>query len=321
MFFEGSEKKIEIVTSPEWISLRTLGRSFWAQMVARARADILAILSNEHCDAYLLSESSLFVWHDRFLMLTCGTTTLVDAALYFFEQTPLEHIRCARFQRKNEYQPHLQMTSFMDDVDRLSQRVPGCAFRLGYPDGHHSFVFHLDKPYGPALDDTTSELLMYHIRGENADSLRCEHQTIKDIRRLLKLNRLFPDFALSDWLFTPCGYSLNAIRGNRYATIHITPHKNSSYVSFATNLDLANSPIVTILLKQLNPGCWDLIGFNARRPEELLAENTPYQCLATGEIQLSCGYRMSFNHFQHPNHRNVAAEKLSPEKRPAVNAW
>lgn len=322
MFFEGSEKKIEMITSPEWGSLRALGRNFWVQMVARAQADILATLSNEHCDAYLLSESSLFVWHDRFLMLTCGTTRLVDAALYFLDHVPLEHIRFASFQRKNEYQSHLQKTSFREDIDLLGQRMPGCAYRLGHLDGHHNYVFHLDKPYRPAADDLTSELLMYHIRGEHADYLRSEGQDIEGIRRLLRLDELLPGFALSDWLFEPFGYSMNAIRDDRYATIHITPQEDSSYVSFETNLDLASTPLVPILLNQLNPGCWDLIRFHSQSlektlwpekalwPETARPDNAPYQCLSTCEVPLGCSYHMGFNHFQHPDHQTMQAEKL-----------
>ena len=213
MFFEGSEKKVEMVIAPEAGSLRTLGKGFWAGMVAKAQAEILDTISNEHCDAYLLSESSLFVWHDRFLMLTCGATTLVDATLLFLDHFPLKHILFASFQRKNEYLSHLQKSSFEEDIERLSQRLKGVAFRLGHLDSHHNYVFHMDKPYQPDADDNTSELLMYHIKGKNADYLRGEGQTVEGIRSLLRLDEILPGFEISDWLFEPFGYSLNAIKG------------------------------------------------------------------------------------------------------------
>lgn len=85
MFFEGSEKKIEVIIADSSLNIREFGQAFWADIVACANAEILSSISNEDCDAYLLSESSLFVWQDRFVMLTCGTTTLADAVMSFIE--------------------------------------------------------------------------------------------------------------------------------------------------------------------------------------------------------------------------------------------
>ena len=307
MFFEGSEKKIEMITAAEGGSLRALGKDFWAKVVGKANAEILDTISNEHCDAYLLSESSLFVWHDRFLMLTCGTTTLVDASLYFLDHFPQKNILFASFQRKNEYQSHLQKTSFQEDIDWLSQHLEGTAFRLGHLDSHHNYIFHTDKPYQPEENDNTSEMLMYHIRGENAEYLRSEGQTIESIRKLLRLNEYLQGFEISDFLFEPFGYSLNAIKGDRYATFHITPQEDSSYVSFETNIDMEASNVVETLLKALNPGCWDLIGFNAR---QRLPEDNSYECMSFCDLPLNCGYDMSFRHYQHQEHARVQAEKL-----------
>jgi hypothetical protein len=42
-----------------------------------ARCSILNSITNEHVDAYLLSESSLFVYPRKIIMKTCGTTTLL----------------------------------------------------------------------------------------------------------------------------------------------------------------------------------------------------------------------------------------------------
>ena len=308
MFFEGSEKKIEVITSTEFGSLRALGKDFWTKVVAHACAEILDTISNEHCDAYLLSESSLFVWDDRFLMLTCGTTTLAEAFLYFCDHVSDKNILFASYQRKNEYLSHLQKSSFQEDIDRISERLDGTAYRLGNLDSHHNYIFHLNKPYQPEQGDTTSELLMYHIKGEGADYLRSEGQTLEGVRKLLCLDQILPGFEIRDWLFEPFGYSLNAIKGDRYATFHITPQEESSYVSFETNLELEDSGILEIMLDALKPGSWDLIGFNALAP---LLENERFTCLAESKIALPCGYDMTFNHYQHGEHKVIAAERLT----------
>ena len=308
MFFEGSEKKVEVITAPEAGSLRALGRDFWNGIVARANAEILDVLSNEHCDAYLLSESSLFVWHDRFLMLTCGTTTLADAFLHFLAHINDNDILYASFQRKNEYLSHLQKSSFADDLARIGQRLPGSAYRLGKLDSHHHYIFHLDRPYQCMDGDVTNELLMYHIKGDGADYLRSPDQTPEGVRSLLQLDKILPGFAISDWLFEPFGYSMNAIKGDRYATFHITPQEESSYVSFETNLELDNSILVATLLGALQPGSWDLIGFNAR---DIFPDYGDYHCMTESTLDMSCGFAMNFRHFQHQDHRIVQPEMIS----------
>jgi hypothetical protein len=40
---------------------------------------------------------------------------------------------------------------------------------------------------------------------------------------------------VDDWAFEPCGYSMNALRGEYYYTVHVTPETNFSYASFETN--------------------------------------------------------------------------------------
>ena len=309
MFFEGSEKKIELIVEDGNPSLRQLGRDFWATVVDKANAEILSSISNEHCDAYLLSESSLFVWDNRFLMLTCGTTTLVDAVLHFIDHYGMAQVAFCSFQRKNEYCSHLQKSDFEQDIAALRRHMPGKAFRLGHLDSHHHFLFHLDKAYAPAADDTTSELLMYHIKGESAQYLRSERQTAAQIRELFAFEEILTGFELDDFVFEPFGYSMNAIKGNLYATMHVTPQEDSSYVSFETNLDLAGGdrPILDKLLTTLNPGCWDIVGFNAS-PEPAATDEA--NCLSHCLLPLDCGYTMQFRYYQRQGHEQLQADPM-----------
>ena len=56
----------------QYPSLRDKGHTFWKRMCKKSKINIVSSLSHSHCDCYLLSESSLFVWDHRLLMLTCG---------------------------------------------------------------------------------------------------------------------------------------------------------------------------------------------------------------------------------------------------------
>jgi S-adenosylmethionine decarboxylase len=49
------------------------------------------------------------------------------------------------------------------------------------------------------------------------------------------ISSLMPGAVINDWLFEPCGYSLNALNGPTHYTIHVTPEPACSFVSFATN--------------------------------------------------------------------------------------
>ncbi len=311
MFFEGSEKKVELVMSNDSVSLRHLGKDFWANIVAQCDAEILSSISNEKCDAYLLSESSLFVWDHHFLMLTCGTTTLVNSLNAFLDYVEssnkgqLDQIQSIIFQRKNEYQSHLQKTSFEQDIIKLEQRLSGVAFQLGNLDSHHNYIYHLDKPYTPAQTDKTFELLMYHIDGEAADYLRTERQCAIKIKHLLNLEELLPDFEINDYVFEPFGYSMNAIKDDKYATMHITPQENSSYVSFETNLDINahEMNIFAHLVQQLNPCSFDIICFNADIDIE-----SKHSLMNQVEQPLSCGYTMGFKEYMRQQKKNLATQ-------------
>lgn len=309
-FFEGSEKKVEVIVADHVVDLRTLGAAFWEQVVSQANATVLSRLQSDECDAFLLSESSLFVWRNRFLMITCGVTALVDAVLFFAERFREEDLLFVCYQRKNEYNPRLQKSSFEEDIKRLHKVLPGRAFRLGNLDSHHYYLFHLDKPFKPEPEDVTFELLMYHIQGSVADALRTPNLTAEHIRRELRLDEILPGFVLDDFAFEPIGYSLNALRGNHYATIHITPEASDSYVSFETNLDLQaeGASIPSHFVEVLQPGAWDVMTYNSvppptTRPQTFLAN----EC----NLSLQCGFYVRYHHYHCRKSGEVTTYDLS----------
>jgi S-adenosylmethionine decarboxylase len=289
--------KLSLVVKPN--NLLHLDKKFWENIVKKCNATIISSIENEFIRAYLLSESSLFVSSDRFVMITCGETILVNSILEFLKNYPAKDIDLAIFQRKNEYQANLQKTSFLGDIKDLSKLIDGQAFRMGDLDGHHNYIFHTLKPFSPPNNDFTNELLMYHITGEAAKILRTPNNQIEEVRNLLNLKNLFPDFLFDDYIFSPYGYSLNAINEDRYITIHITPQEDNSYVSFETNIDLNNLSfnLLDTIVKTFNPKTFDHIGFNFSN----VSFSKEYFTLKKSEINLTCGYTMSFNHYSKSN--------------------
>ncbi|MGS0694005.1 adenosylmethionine decarboxylase [Shewanella sp. 0m-4] len=306
MFFEGSEKKIELQVKSSSVSLRFLPHSFWQQVLSFADAEILSSLSNSHCDAYVLSESSLFVWEQKLLLITCGNTRLIDAVMCVIDRVGTEHISGLSYQRKSEFLSHLQATRFEDDVEQLNAKMAGTAYRVGHLDNHHHYLYCSENAQ---KSDASSCLLMYHIKGAVAQYLRGERQSATEIRTLLDLERLLPHFEFDDHLFQPCGYSINGLFEDKFLTIHITPQERSSYVSIETNLNFLHYPfnIFVEMLNILNPSSWDIIGMNMQ------IDNLGFPShrrLASCDLQLNQLNDFNYYHYIQSDCETLLAEVL-----------
>lgn len=292
MFFEGSEKKVELIVR-ESIDLLSIEDSFWSELVGASQATILSSIENQYCKAFLLSESSLFVWSDRFVLITCGQTTLVQAIKFFLGHYSKEQVSSLIFQRKNEYFSHLQKTSFMDDVKLLENEISGTAYRFGKMHEHHNFMYCSNFPFEASAEDKTYEILMYDITGEASKVLNRSYEDSKEIRDFLQLETLFPEYIIDDHAFSPQGYSVNAIKGQNYFTIHITPEESNSYISFETNEPIEGSKL-SGLLEILKPETFDVVSFN--HEEELhLPEQFHKRTMVREKINL--GYEVIFSHY------------------------
>ena len=118
--FEGSEKKMEIDFIPMDGSdvellpadggLRTYNRQYWSDIIALLNGSILLHDPQEKFDAYLISESSLFVYNDRIVILTCGTTLLLKTLRPFIDAAAGIGLEVSWFQysRKNFMFPDKQ---------------------------------------------------------------------------------------------------------------------------------------------------------------------------------------------------------------------
>lgn len=295
MFFEGSEKKFEIIVKN--IELLKIPNQIWEGIVESCNAKILSIVENKSLKAFLLSESSLFVWNDRIVMITCGKTVLVNSIFSFVEYVSKDNVEFLVFQRKNEYYGHLQESSFQEDYARLHGLISGKAYQFGDLDGHHNFLFHMDKSYKPKANDNTSELLMYHISGIAAEALRCGKLDSNNIRRALGIDELFSDFQIDDFVFEPCGYSLNGIKGEDYITVHVTPEEGWSYVSFETSVDLTKDypGLIEKIVEIMKPKSFDLVTFDMRAKLNL---SDKYLKLDHVTQNVGDSYLVEFYHFK-----------------------
>jgi S-adenosylmethionine decarboxylase len=298
LFFEGSEKKATIlIDQKEYSLLDNIDDDFWQQMVQCGDAHILSSIENNDCKAFLLSESSLFVWHDRLLIITCGNTQLVRSVEYFIQQVGMDKIQQVIYQRKNEYFAHAQPSTFGDDIKLLSQYMTGNAHRFGELDSHHNYIFHQDNDFQAQNNDKTYELLAYQISKKASDKLTTIGLTTKEIRAFLQLELLFSDFLLDDFVFDPFGYSINAIKGLQYLTIHVTPQENSSYVSIESNVNLIE--LAASFLAILSPKSFDLLSFNEFGFSELTETFIPKKYVATSLVNqhLTNNYLVCFTNY------------------------
>ncbi|MDA9189716.1 S-adenosylmethionine decarboxylase proenzyme [bacterium] len=295
VFFEGSEKKVEIVFKRGTENLLSIEKSFWSELVQRAKASILSEISNDYIRAYLLSESSLFVFENKILMITCGKTTLIAAVVFLEAKFGRDSFELVFYQRKNEFKSYKQLSSFEDDVHYLSSIIEGKSMRFGKIHSHHNLIFHSTKIQKQGERDTTTELLMYDICEIFCKELEVNSEDTDKIRDFLNLSLIFPGFEIDDFKFNPCGYSLNAILKDEYYTIHITPENGHSYISFETNVDLKDKKqnVIDHFVEVIRPGSFDLISFDDM--EEY--HNPLYLLRMNYADQISIGHEVSFKYF------------------------
>ena len=246
MFYEGTEKRLLICTQS--LDLFSIQENFWQALVNESGADILSSISNSQIKAYLLSESSLFIWKNRLLLITCGNTQLVKAALFIQQQLTKKEISTLLFQRHHPLQPALQYSNFEQDSLLLTKQFKGQQqhWRADYQGD--MFLFG---------DVSTSALpahsiyMLHELSGKLAVTL--QQQTVDKVTMLdlLQLEHFFDDLQVDHFSFDPKGYSLNAIRQGEYLTIHLTPEEKSTYLSVETSFTIKQCHSLITHLKVL----------------------------------------------------------------------
>ncbi|KAF3771120.1 adenosylmethionine decarboxylase activity protein [Cryphonectria parasitica EP155] len=170
--FEGPEKLLEVWFAPSPSALPqgakengllSVASKTWEGMLDLVHCQVLSVVSSGHMDAYLLSESSMFVFPHKLILKTCGTTTLllglrrllriaaVDAGFPFHNAQDLADENALAspyrvfYSRKNflfpdkQHGPHRSWADEYKFLDKLFDN--GSAYLVGKMNGDHWYLY------------------------------------------------------------------------------------------------------------------------------------------------------------------------------------
>lgn len=233
------------------LGLRQLDFDSLQQVLHAVQCTVVSAVGNRYFDSYVLSESSLFVYPNKIIIKTCGTTQLLKSV------RPLIHYAChlglsltsVRYTRGNFIFPESQPfphTSFKEEVTYLEDSLPNnLRFRKAsvmpsktLTHAWHVFTASTEIDLG---DVYTIEICMTEL--DKASAGKFFRQPVdgksgdtagKEMTEFTGIGNINPSALICDYAFDPCGYSMNGIDGDRYSTIHVTPEDGYSYASFET---------------------------------------------------------------------------------------
>ena len=243
-------------------------------------------------DAYVLSESSLFVYADKVVLKTCGTTKLLEAIPVFLAEAAKLGMapRRVKYTRSTFDRPEEQPldgcfareTAFLEE--RFGALAPdgGNAFVLGSATKGvqwHVYVADDDSAAKRAERDAPAQYASGPGEGSECSTQEVGEETGADRAPTARASRpsppktteptvslevcmtdlcekhaahfvrdqnfvssratteasgiagVFPSMDVDDYVFEPCGYSMNGLCGDEYSTVHITPEAGFSYCS------------------------------------------------------------------------------------------
>ncbi|XP_066992418.2 S-adenosylmethionine decarboxylase proenzyme [Anabrus simplex] len=284
-FFEGVEKLLEIWFSRadgnvKQCDLRNIPRAKLEGLLKIVRCEVISFMKNDHMDAYVLSESSMFVAKRRFILKTCGTTTPLQCLkplLRLAEQYGgFDEVEDIFYSRKNFKRPDLQLNPHQDFEQEVSLLdtffEDGTAYCLG-TENHDCWYLYTLNPLNNSNKkhtmnipepDQTLEILMTDLDPAIMNLFtRDESSSAAEATQKSGIEKLIPNMAIDDFLFDPCGYSMNGIAKNGcYMTIHITPEPEFSYVSFESNVpQISYKDVISRVLETFQPGKFILTVF------------------------------------------------------------
>ena len=161
VWFSASENALPASASP--LGLKTVSQDTWKEMLDLVNCKVLSVVESRNVDAYLLSESSMFVFPHKLVLKTCGTTTLLCGLPRILEIAALEagfpHVKAnlpqaipaaatphrVFYSRKNFLYPDQQRgphRSWRDEVHYMDKMfLGGSAYMIGKMNGEHWYLY------------------------------------------------------------------------------------------------------------------------------------------------------------------------------------
>lgn len=249
--FEGPEKLLEIWFAPSAAALdnqglRNVDGKLWEEVLDIVKCKILSVIHGTEMDAYLLSESSLFISPHRFILKTCGTTLNLLGLPRILEiaatHANLPNIYRCFYSRKSfmfperQHGPHRDWKQEVEFLDKLFAN--GAAYTVGKVNGDHWLLYLTNPVIHPSKQvdkvseltiptlhqndpDYTIEILMSDLSpaAREAFTFPCHDNThspsvcAKYMSDKIGITNIFPpdSTTLDAYAFTPCGYSANAL--------------------------------------------------------------------------------------------------------------
>ncbi|KFK38065.1 hypothetical protein AALP_AA3G065400 [Arabis alpina] len=244
--FEGFEKRLELRffrnqdPLENSMGLRLIDFESLEKVLQTVQCTVVSAIANKSFDAYVLSESSLFVYPTKIIIKTCGTTKLLKSIqpLILLAQNLNLTLSACRYTRgsfifpKSQPFPH---TSFEEEVVVLEEAIPlSLRHRKAsvLPSHEPSRAWHV---FTASVDFDSNSCVVVEVCMTELDRFLSRSffgRNGKVMTRESGIDLINANAIVCDFAFDPCGYSMNSIDGDRYSTIHVTPEEGFSYASF-----------------------------------------------------------------------------------------
>lgn len=293
-FFEGAEKRLEVQFNPTPNSpqggLLTVSKEKWTKLLDLVNCQILSVSSNSFCTAYVLSESSLFVFNRKIMIKTCGNTTLLECLPLLFSYAEEIHFSydSLTYSHKNFVQPERQTEAYQNfdtELTILQKFCTGQSHILGPNDDDADtwFIFQSFSPKSTGGSNTEQkiEILMSGLDKKAMLPYFKGDATAEQVSVSTGISNILPGTIVDPHMFDPCGYSMNGLLGETYSTIHITPEDAFSYVSYECNLKTASyDDVIKRVLAIFKPAQFMVIVYAEK--DALVKSNSAYSASLPG---------------------------------------